>query len=180
MLELKIPQRQFFDQQMQSFIVVPSCVLQLQHSLISLSKWQAKWNKPFMNNQGHDWKQIIDYIRFMTVNKNVDPNVYLSITPNMYQPIAKYIQAPMTATTFRQKPGVGHGRQIITAQIIYFWMIQNDIPFECQKWHLNRLLTLIRVCGQMNSSGKKMGKNNVAKQNRQLNAARRARTNSRG
>ena len=115
----------------------------------------------------------------MTITQNVDPRVYSGITPDLIRKVEDYINDPMTATTFKKGTGkTGHG--IITSEIIYYWMIALEIPVEFQKWHLNRLLTLIRVCDEKSQPGKKMSKRDVANQNRALNAARRRRLGTRG
>lgn len=182
MLTINIEGGRFFDNRTNMFIVTDPVELQLEHSLISLSKWEAKWNKPFLDNKDKTPEQMLDYIRCMTMNKKkVDPKVYQLLTEENLMDIKNYIDSPMTATWFADdKKHRRPSREIITAEIIYYWMIAQNIPPEYQKWHLNRLLTLIRVCSIKNAPPKKMGKKDIARQNRSLNAARRASTHSRG
>lgn len=182
MLEIEIEQSEFWDDISNTFVYVNPCVLTLEHSLISLSKWESKWNKPFLTDKEKSLEEIRDYIRCMTVNKVSDPNVYLALTQSDIIKINDYISLPMTATTFtNHKPGRSrHQKEIMTAEIIYFYMISYGIPFECEKWHLNRLLTLIKVCNIKNSPKQKMSRAEAAKQQRALNAQRRARSGSRG
>lgn len=180
MLQITIPSGEFFDERTESFVTVKEQTLQLEHSLVSLSKWESKWNKSFLSIKEKSFEESIDYIRCMTITQNVDPLVYQNITPSILSKISDYIDLPMTATTFKDDNNRGHSGEIITSEIIYYWMISNGIPFECQKWHLNRLLTLIRVCAIKNQPAKKMGKNELANRNRALNAARRSRLHTKG
>lgn len=179
MLQIEIPNLELFDDDKQEFIDVKGRVLNLEHSLISLAKWESKWNVPFLSKKELTLEQTIDYIRFMTIDKNVDPNVYRALTTDIFDKIRAYIDAPMTATWFNERDG-SPNKEIVTAEIIYYSMIALNIPFECQKWHLNRLLTLIRVCNIKQSGTKKMKKQEIYDQNRALNEARRKRMNSKG
>ena len=180
MLQLKIPSSQFYDENTNSFVQTKQQVLQLQHSLLSISKWQAKWKKPFLGKDPHTLPQTINYIQCMTLNKNVDPMCYSLITDSNIASVNQYIQDPMTATWFSKKNRKAPSRDIITSQLIYYWMVSLQIPFECQKWHLNRLLTLIRVCNQKNAPAKKMRKQDLAKRNQALNAARKQQLHTSG
>lgn len=155
-------------------------VLQLEHSLLSLSKWESKWCVPFLDKKSLTPEEMIDYIKCMTLTKNVNPEVYDHITGAHVDKIMEYIYAPMTATTFaKDQPGKSSHR-VVTAELIYYWMLSLNIPSEYQKWHLNRLLTLIRVCNVENNPKKKMSQREIMRQNSQLNAKRRAALGSRG
>lgn len=179
MLRVTIPARESWDPVKEEFIYSNETTLQLEHSLVSLSKWESKWCKPFLGKEKKTYEESIDYIRCMTLTQNVNPSVYYNIPDTIFNQIMQYIDAPMTATTFSDK-GKGGSREIVTAEIIYYWMISLNIPFECQKWHLNRLLTLIKVCSIKNTPPKKMSKNELMSRNRSLNAARKSRLHSRG
>lgn len=154
-------------------------VLQLEHSLVSLSKWESKWQKPFLTKDEKTMEESIDYISCMTLTKNVDLETYSFITDHNLQEVKDYIKNPMTATTF-SKENQTPNREIITAELLYYWMIAMTIPFECQKWHLNRLLTLINVCNIKNKPAKKMNKREVAGRNAKINAARKQALNTKG
>lgn len=180
MLQIVIPAIEQWDEQKQEFIQTKGQTLQLEHSLVSLSKWESKWNKAFLSKEAKTYEETLDYIKCMTVTPNVNPDIYNGLTREHIAKINKYIEAPMTATTFVENKGSKSNREIITAELIYYWMIALNIPFECQKWHLNRLLTLIRVCNIKNTPPKKMGKKATANQYAQLNAARRQRLGSKG
>ena len=180
MLQLTIPANEQWDEQRQMFIQTKEQTLDLEHSLVSLSKWESKWNKPFLSKNGITQEETLDYIKCMTITKNVDPNIYTALTNEHIEMINKYIESPMTATTFNDSKQGGHNREVITSELIYYWMIALQIPFECQKWHLNRLLTLIRVCNIKNAPPKKMSKRATASQYAQLNAARRKQMNTKG
>lgn len=174
MLTVTIPSAERFDEETNTFITTKAQTLQLEHSLVSLSKWEAKWCKPFLTKEQKTSEEIIDYIRCMTITQNVDPNIYYSMTTEILQKIVDYIEAPMTATTINDQKKGGSGREIVTSELIYYWMVAAQIPFECQKWHLNRLLMLIRICEIKNAPPKKMSKHEILSRNKSLNAARKA------
>lgn len=179
MLTIEIPSTEMFDDNKQEFINIKGQVLQLEHSLVSLSKWESKWNIPFLNKKEKTGEQVLDYIRCMTITQNVNPIVYNGLTNENINMINDYIDAPMTATTFSDNSG-NSGREIVTSELIYYWMIALNIPMECQKWHLNRLLTLIRVCNVKNAPPKKMSRQELISRNAALNAARRKQLNTKG
>ena len=152
----------------------------LEHSLLSISKWEAKWHKPYLAQNNKTQEETLDYVRCMCLNHDVDPTVFYGIDRKTFQDIADYIANPMTATTFSNRDKK-KSREIITNELIYFWMTSFNIPFDpCQKWHLNRLLTLIEVASIKNQPPKKMGKREAAQQRAALNAQRRAKYNTRG
>lgn len=179
MLTLIIPKREFFDEQTNSFIYLDEQTLQLEHSLISISKWESRWHKSFFLREKKNNEEAIDYIRCMTINNNVKPIVYKTLSSNTISKINDYIDDSMTATTFSGPDGPP-SREIITSEIVYYWMIKMGVPFECQKWHFNRLITLLRVCEVKESPKKKMRKSEILSQNRDLNAQRRAKLNTKG
>lgn len=180
MLQIVIPKSERWDEETESFIVMREQTLQLEHSLVSLSKWESKWNKPFLSNQEKTNEEIFDYIRCMILTKNIDYDVLLLLNDEHITKIKEYIEAPMTATTFSNRTKGGSKGEQITSELIYYWMIAMNIPWECQKWHLNRLMTLIRVCEIKNQPPKKMSKREVMSRNAALNAARKKQMNTRG
>ena len=180
MLQITVPATEMYDESRNEFVYTKEQTLQLEHSLVSLSKWESKWCKSFINSKNLSDEETIDYIKCMTLNKDVDPAVYTRLTlVNMTQ-IKQYIEAPMTATYFADDKKKGQSRETVTSELIYYWMIALNIPFECQKWHLNRLLTLIRVCNVKNQPPKKMSKRDIMSRNAALNAARRKQYNTKG
>lgn len=181
MLRIVVPiSPEGWDNEKKEFIEPKVQVLQLEHSLISLSKWESKWCKPFLTNEDKTIEETLDYIKFMTLTPNVSPDVYSHITRANMKEINDYIEAPMTATTFSDNKNSKGKREIITAELIYYWMIALNIPFECQKWHLNKLLTLIRVCNIKNAPPKKKSLKETNKDYEALNAARRKKLKSKG
>lgn len=175
MLTIVVPKSEQFDAATNEFISVEETTLQLEHSLLSISKWESKWQIPFLSADNKTIEQILDYIRCMTINKNVDPNVYRCLTNDNIEEVNKYISSPMTATWISevQEEGQGvHKKQIITSELIYYWMIALQIPVEFEKWHLNRLLMLIRVCQIKNEPPKKRGRNELLTRNLALNEQR--------
>ena len=179
MLELMIAGGEFYDESLEMFIEVKPTVLRLEHSLVSVSKWEAIWKEPFLSRKDKSERQTIDYLKCMTVGQNVDPMVYKCITPKQMKMIKEYISDEKTATTFNER-GARPNRQVITSELIYFWMAQYNIPFECQKWHLSRLLTLIRIASIKNAPDEKMSKRAIMSQNRTLNEARRKALRTKG
>ena len=180
MLQITIPAGEQWDEINQVFINTKEQTLQLEHSLVSLSKWESKWCKAFLTKNEKTDEETIDYIKCMTTTQNVDPNVYNCLTKENIEQIKKYIEAPMTATYFSEEHSGKLSREQVTSELIYYWMIALNIPMECQKWHLNRLLTLIRVCNIKNQPPKKMSKRAIMSRNAALNAARRKQLNTRG
>lgn len=179
MLTITVPGREMFNEKTGEFFNTKEQTLQLEHSLVSLSKWEAKWNKAFLTKEQKTPEQVLDYIRCMTITQNVDPNIYNALTDENIEAINKYIEAPMTATSFYDKGGK-KSNETVTSELIYYWMIALNVPMECQRWHLNRLLTLIRVCNIKNTPPKKMNKRDLMSRNAALNAARRSKLNTRG
>lgn len=179
MLKITVPATEQWDEIHDVFINSKECTLQLEHSLVSLSKWESKWKKPFLSKELKTNEETIDYIKCMTITQNVDESVYLCLGSDNIDLVNKYIEDSMTATVF-SSTNTKTNREIITAEIVYYWMIAMNIPFECQKWHLNRLLTLINVCSIKNAPPKKMSKKEVMNKNAALNAARKKAMNSEG
>ena len=181
MLQIKVPiTPERWDEEKEEFIPPTYQVLNLEHSLVSLSKWESKWNKFYLSKTEKTVEETIDYIKCMTVTKNVDPEVYNHLTRSNIEEINRYIEAPMTATILpKNAKGRGTGEQV-SSELIYYWMISLNIPFECQKWHLNRLITLIGVCNAKNETPKKMSKRQIMNRNAALNAERRKKLNTRG
>lgn len=187
MLKITVKGKESFNEETQQFIepTFKEITLNLEHSLISLSKWESTYHKPFLNNEEKTVSELKEYIRCMTVSPvNVDPTVYEYLTADDYKKINDYIGNPMTATWFnnrnKKQPNNVHKNEQITSELIYYWMITCTIPFECEKWHLNRLLTLIRVCNIKNNPGKKMSGRELLANNAALNAARRKQLNTKG
>jgi hypothetical protein len=176
MLTITIPEKELFDESNASFIVLPETELHLEHSLISLSKWESKWKKPYLSKDEHSKEEILDYICFMCIDKKpVNYDVIKNLTYNEYKEILEYIGDPYTATKiYDRRPQRGGKQEIYTSEVLYYFMIYYGIPWEAEKWHLNRLLTLIRICGiKGGTTNQSMDMNAIFAQNRALNAARR-------
>lgn len=180
MHEVIIPSAEFYDPVKNIFIESKGGKFVIEHSLVSLSKWESKWHTPFLSDKPKTMEQSIDYIRCMTITQNVDQNLYRQITQPVMDDINAYIEDPMTATWFNNKDDKKPGKEVITAELIYYWMIAFNIPVDCQKWHLNRLLTLIRVCDIKSQPAKKMGRHATLNSYRSLNEARRRALGTRG
>ena len=181
MLTIKVPPGEFYKESTGAFIQLPEQTLQMEHSLISISKWESKWHKPFFDGKDKTRAETLDYYKCMTITQNVNPLTWSNLSRENEEEIMKYIQDPMTGTTFneRNKHGRG-GHQVISSEVLYWEMIELGIPFECEKWHLNRLLTLIDVCSIKSQPPKKMSQRALMLRNASLNAARRKALHSKG
>lgn len=179
-LTITIPAQELFDPKTDRFLTIKETKLQMEHSLLSISKWESKWHKPYLSRNDKTNEESLDYLRCMCLNKDVDPMVFYALDKKTMQKIVDYIADPMTATTIRQQ-NQKSSREIVTSELIYFWMSSFSIPFEpCEKWHLNRLMMLIQIASIKNQPPKKMNKREAANQRAMLNAQRRAKYNTRG
>lgn len=178
MLELEVIISESWDEPNEQFIY-ETVKLGLEHSLVSLSKWESKFEKPFLGPDKTP-EETLWYINAMIVSADPLPGIVDKLNETHLKQIQDYIGAKMSATWFREEKGPARNREVITAELVYYWMITMQIPFECQYWHLNRLLTLVRVCNLKNAPAKKMTPQEIARRNRELNAQRRAQMGSRG
>lgn len=177
MLVIKL-KTEYWDEEKEEFINTNGGEIHLEHSLVSISKWESKWKKSFINSDKQIGDELYDYIRCMA-QEDISIDLIKSMGIDTLREIINYINDPMSATTIRTFGPKTPNREIITSELIYYWMIALEIPFECQNWHLNRLLKLIEVCNLKNNP-KKMGRNDILRQNRDLNAARRKALRSKG
>lgn len=180
MLEIHVPEREFYDERNEVFIKTRPVILQLEHSLMSVSRWESKWRKPFLTDEDKTRAETMDYIRCMTINRDVDPNVYAALTSDDIQKIMDYVGAELTATKVYRVKSTNAPKKTITSEVIYSWMVMYNVPFECQKWHISRLLKLLDVLEIANNPKNKMSKGETARSNAALNKARRAKLHSKG
>lgn len=184
MLELTIKIEELFDEETNSFIVIPETTIQLEHSLLALSKWEAKYNIPFLGaprkQEEKTKEQIFDYIKFMVLGPTPDDLLINNLGQEDFNKINSYIESPQSATTFGELPEKRASREVITSELIYYWMVAFTIPFECETWNLNRLFSLIKICNIKNAPASKMPKHSIAARNRELNKARREQYGSKG
>ena len=179
---IHVPEQEFFNNETDEFIYIKETTFKIEHSLVSIAKWESKWHVAFLDDKVEKTDEMmIDYIKCMTISQNVDPMIYYHLPEETLKEINDYIGDPMTATTFRNvNKGQGNG-EFITNEVVYYWMIASNIPLECEKWHFNRLMTLIRVCSDQNQPDKKMmNRRDIFNQNRALNEARKKAMHSRG
>lgn len=180
MLQITVPSIEKWDEIKREFVYTKAQTLRLEHSLVSLSKWESKWCKAFFGKREKTFEETVDYVRCMTLTQNVNSSIYENLTNENIMQINDYISAPMTATYFSEDKICGVSRELVTAELIYYWMVALNIPFSCEKWHLNRLITLVRVCNIKNQPPKKVGKGRIMRRNSALNAQRRKRLNTKG
>ena len=181
MLQIQIAAARFFNEQTEEYVNAPAAMLRLEHSLISISKWESKWHKSFLASEGLTREEFLDYVRCMSLDRDPDPLVLSRIGNKEIKLILDYIHEPMTATTFSNVKDNGRRGQIVTSELIYYSMFKAGIPIECEKWHLNRLMTLIRICAiKDNPKGNKMNKAESARARAAVNEARRKRLGSKG
>jgi hypothetical protein len=175
MLNIKVALTEGFDESTQEFVVAEGFDLQLEHSLASLSKWESREEKPFLGKDTKTPEEVYRYIEDMTLTPNVPEKFYTKLSKQNLEDIDRYINAAMTATTFRELGPQRPSRELVTAEIMFYWMVSLNIPFECQYWHLNRLITLVRVCNEKNKPKKNQKFDRSAAANRaEMNRRRRA------
>jgi len=162
------------------FVIGDSFILEMEHSLASLSKWESKFEKPYLSDSEKTPEEVLEYIKCMTLTPDVPDSVYASLSSDNVDSITNHIAAKMTATWFPKTVPSKGNKEIVTAEVIYYWMVSCNIPFECETWHLNRLLTLIQVCQRKSMPPKKMSKSEAIRQQRELNARRREQFGSSG
>jgi hypothetical protein len=180
MLKLIIPGTEYFNEETETFETVGDVELELEHSLVSLSKWESKFKKPFLTNDKKTANEIYCYIETMIISPIYPADALMRLSEDNINRINDYIESPESATTFGAMPDKKVKGEVITSELIYYWMVAFNIPFECEYWHLNRLFSLIRICNIKNSKPKKMSRNEIATRNRELNAIRRAQYNTKG
>lgn len=178
-LTIKIPGKELFNNKTQEFIYLPDYEITLEHSLISISKWEAKWHVSYIDTKEKTPEQTFDYIRCMSIKGEIPDDVLFNLSVKNIESIMDYIDNPMTATVIKSKDSTVRN-QLITSELIYAWMVGYQIPFECQKWHLNRLLKLIQTVKELNKPSKKMSQSEIAARNKAINAKNRARFKSKG
>lgn len=179
MLRLVVVTSENFDEATSTIVPADSFVMELEHSLVSLSKWESRWEIPFIDTEDKTDEQVLDYIRCMFLGEEFPEKALEFLTKEQYEQIRAHIDAKMTATTFRESKNQSNG-EMVTAELIYYWMIALTIPFECENWHLNRLLTLVRVCNIKNTPPDKKSRRESNAERKALNAQRRAQFGTRG
>lgn len=181
-LTVHVPPGEFYDHAIDQFVYSRDVTIHIEHSLAAIAKWEARWHKPFLTNKAMTGEEFLDYIRCMTLEDEdtIDPNIYMALSRSNFESIQKYIENTMTATWFKDEKKGRNGGAVITAEIIYYYMVELGIPFECENWHVNRLMTLIRVCSEKQAVPKKMARKDIFAQNAALNAQRKARLGTKG
>lgn len=180
MLTITVPGLEFFDEEAQVFVQTELATLELEHSLVSMSKWESKWEKPFLGKEEKTSEETLSYIQLMTLTPDIPDTVFTRLSPENVAAINAYISAKMTATWFSEDKTKPRSSEIITTELVYYWMLSLNIPMECQYWHVNRLFTLIQVCNRKNAPAKKMSRAEIAARNRELNQKRRNELGTRG
>lgn len=180
MLRIIIEGDESFNQEDQTFETVGNIVLDFEHSLLSVSKWESNYQKPFLSTSQKTADEIFSYLKAMLLTSDVDPDVFYRISQGNIDMIQQYINSSQSATTFGEMPKRRGPGEVITSELIYYWMVAFNIPFECESWHLNRLFSLIRICNIKNSKPKRMTRTEIAQRNREINEKRKAELNTSG
>jgi hypothetical protein len=180
MLIVTITGDEFFNEETEEFVTIGDVVLELEHSLLSVSKWESKFQKPFLASGEKSREEVLEYLRMMILNKDIPEDIHLRLDQTNMDLINEYVGSAQSATTFGQIPDPVSKAEVITSELVYYWMVAFNIPFECETWHLNRLFSLIRICNIKNSKPSKMSKASLAQRNRDLNAQRRSQLGSLG
>lgn len=185
-LIIEVPPGEYFNEETEEFVKVPGVTLKLEHSLIAISKWEAKYHKTFLKKNKKSSEEMKYYIKCMTITQNVNPIIYDLLTSDNYERITKYIENPMSATKIPKLAFEMNGQEMtkddLTSEMIYYIMVAAQIPFKCETWHLNRLLKLIEIYNLKNQDPEKnkMSRQQLLARNRALNEARRAKFNTKG
>lgn len=179
MLQIKIPV-EMWDEGKQEFVYLPGQTLELEHSLASLSKWESKMNKPFLSKDSKTYEESLEYLKCMMLTPDVADDVYDYLMRHKLSVIDEYINSSMTATILPPNRGRKGRPEIVTAEVIYYWMIAMGIPSDYEYWHLNKLITLIGVCNVKNSPTKKRSSDEILRDQMALNAERCKQLNSKG
>lgn len=178
MLVITVPAVESFDEATSTFVEFDAVTIELEHSLASISKWESEFERAFLGPDPHTQEQVIGYIRCMCTTPNVDPSIFLRLSSENFDQINAYINRKMTATWFSETKQSGRGREVVTSEVVYFWMSHYSIPFEAEHWHFNKLMTLIRVANAKNDTGKKKPdratRAEMLRQRRALNERRKA------
>ena|SRR5215204_5450118 len=172
MLTITVGGTESYDEKTVEFVMVGGTALQLEHSLVSLSKWESKYEKPFLGKDQKTGEQVFNYVKCMIVDEETPEELLNSLTDDNFKQINAYLDAKMTATWFAPATAAPRSSEVITSELIYYWMIQFQIPWEAQYWHLNRLFTLIQVCNAKAAKPSKMSKAEIHRRNRELNEQR--------
>ena len=180
MLKLNVVGDEYYNEETQEFVTHGDFVLELEHSLVSLSKWESIYNRPFLSTGGKTAEEIMSYISCMILSPVYPEDAVARLSNTNLDTINDYIESKQTATTFGEMPDRKGRGETITAELIYYWMVAFTIPFECETWHLNRLFALIRICNIKNAPAKKLSRSEVARRNRDLNEKRRAELGTNG
>jgi hypothetical protein len=181
MLTIVVSGEEMFDNEKSKFVrTMDDQVLELEHSLVSLSKWESKYEKPFLAAGEKTPDQILSYIHFMVISPGVSPEILSHLDQENLHQINAYIESKQSATTFGIMPDRKGRGETVTSELIYYWMTAFEIPWEAQHWHLNRLFSLIRICNVKQQKPKKMSRSEIAARNRELNAQRRAELGTKG
>jgi hypothetical protein len=180
MLKLRILGTEYFNEETETFETIGDVELELEHSLVSLSKWESKFKKPFLANESKSIEETHYYIEAMIISPIYPPDFIHGLSQENLNKINDYIESTESATTFGIMPERKGRGEVITSELIYYWMVAFNIPFECEYWHLNRLFALVRICNIKNSKPKKMSRHEIASRNRELNDIRRAQLNTSG
>lgn len=180
MLKIVVGSRENYDESSSEFVSEGGTAIELEHSLLSLSKWESEFEKPFLGPTPKTSEEVIAYIQCMCLTENPPPGIFHNLSRENITQINDYIDAKMTATWFTEEPGAPKSREVVTAELVYYWMTAFTIPFECERWHLNRLFTLIRICNIKQEKPKTMSRTEIAARNRELNAKRKASFNTTG
>jgi hypothetical protein len=180
MLTIVVELQEAYNNDTEEFVSSKVYPLNLEHSLVSLAKWESKWEKPFLSDTSKTPEETLWYVKAMTLTPDVPDEIYDMLSNENLEAVNAHINAKMTATWFVKKPTRASSREVITAELVYFWMTTLSIPFECQHWHLNRLLTLVQVCNEKNKKPTTVSGKEAAQRRSALNAERKTKLNSQG
>ncbi len=180
MLTITVLGAEHFNDETQEFTTEGDFVLELEHSLVALSKWESIYEKPFLASEEKSTEEVLGYIEAMVMTLNVPAEVFSRLSQKNLDEINRYVDSKRSATWFAETPNTPKSREVITSELIYYWMIALTVPIECENWHLNRLFSLLKICNIKNGKPKKMSRSELAQRNSALNAKRKAQLGTKG
>lgn len=146
-------------------------VLQFEHSLLSLSKWESKSKTPFLATPVKTAEVLLDYFEDMLLTPGTPPGIIYRLSPEQLKELTEYINDPMSASSVPQEGPNRRTPEITTSELIYYWMTALKIPFNpAETWHLNRLMMLIQIANYKNQPEKKRRPGQVLNDWREQNA----------
>lgn len=179
---------ELFDEETNTFLHPVGKKLHLEHSLLSISKWEAEWEIPFLNTDKTS-EQSLSYIKCCVLDDDFDELLLNTLSDKNILDFNAYLSKGMTAKKIidlrsslsqKRKSRRPASQKALTSEDIYYSMIQFHVWKECEEWPLQRLLSLLQLCSLKSNSTGEMSKSDQAKFYREENARRKAKYHTNG